>query len=936
MSASNNPFANIGFPPKTSPQSSRSGTPASSTLSNSTSATKNSTSDSFSNLVSFGRNKQNTNNLSLLEQQQLLEAQRRKDEEEKQRQMDQLFGGASSGGNSSTNNFWSQLEGNVTAPDSSKPSGYEEEDILAGFTAETPVDNSSYYPPPSRPESNLSNKLGKMRMVSPEMVNNDHGLNDFFGARPSSTKTPMAATDPLEDLMSLPTSKPTPTQSFDPFDVESLASRGHTPQNTRSAPRTQIDDEFDILGDLGKPVDQITPRPTPSPRPVESPQEKASQPQTTGDPRNSAIAEIMDMGFSAEQAKEALANTDTGLDVQTAIGYILDSAHRKSKQQKASSREERSDRPSRPHDDRERAPSNDDESVPAWARTSNRAPPAVADIGGAFLKSAGSLWNAGKKRVEKTIAEFHADLADGGGDPNTPKWLRERQIREQLEARGAKGITRNDRPPVDEKKRSPNEPTAEDPSITDEALMLEMGTGPPPPRNRRAEQSRSPAPLGPSSSSSRTSPALSQREQVQLERQRAFEAAIAAKERELAERQRQSRTASAIPDSSSRKAVLADPEPTAYVSRNRRRPPPASSSSKPATPDVDLFNGTQDPLPSNNPFAKDLAAEKSRSRHQTPQLRSPAPCPSPRPKAVPRAIPSLPPNTLSISAAARQKGTEAFKRGDYTAAQTFYTSSLTPIPSPHPLRIILLTNRALSTFKLGDPKAALVDIEEIVQLIGSSRGEGENIELDGQQKEMKDYWSKAVTRRAECLEQLERWKEAKEAWELAIGAGVGGAVASSGKRRCENALRPKPAPSSRPTPKPTPKPTPRPSAPAADSTAVKALKDRNRDDAARDAEKFALHDQVQAKIDNWKNGKEGNLRALIAGLDTVLWPGCNWTKVGMGQLLEPKKVKIAYMKGIGKVHPDKVGFPGSAGMMGGEVLIEEIDFTRCDDGTEDD
>ena len=67
-----------------------------------------------------------------------------------------------------------------------------------------------------------------------------------------------------------------------------------------------------------------------------------------------------------------------------------------------------------------------------------------------------------------------------------------------------------------------------------------------------------------------------------------------------------------------------------------------------------------------------------------------------------------------------------------------------------------------------------------------------------------------------------------------------------------------------------------------------------------------LADAVSARLVAWKGGKEGNLRALLASLDTVLWEGAGWKKIGMADLVLPNKVKINYMKGIGKCHPDKV------------------------------
>ncbi|KAI4213081.1 MAG: hypothetical protein LQ351_004235 [Letrouitia transgressa] len=89
--------------------------------------------------------------------------------------------------------------------------------------------------------------------------------------------------------------------------------------------------------------------------------------------------------------------------------------------------------------------------------------------------------------------------------------------------------------------------------------------------------------------------------------------------------------------------------------------------------------------------------------------------------------------------------------------------------------------------------------------------------------------------------------------------------------------------------------------------ALTRLRAANLEAERLDDEKFALADQVSERVAAWRSGKEGNLRALLASLDTVLWEEAGWKKVGMGELIVPSKVKVAYMKGIAKVHPDKVG-----------------------------
>jgi hypothetical protein len=183
---------------------------------------------------------------------------------------------------------------------------------------------------------------------------------------------------------------------------------------------------------------------------------------------------------------------------------------------------------------------------------------------------------------------------------------------------------------------------------------------------------------------------------------------------------------------------------------------------------------------------------------------------------------------------------------------------------------------------------------------------------------MRDFYGKALMRKAEALEHLEKWTEAAGVWHIAIAAGIGGATSIRGRDRCEKASAPQTA-----APKPRPATTaPRantapPSAglqrPAVSSAtsaeAVKKLRAANAAAEKADDEKFALYDQVEARLASWKGGKADNLRALLQSLDAVLWPEAGWKKVGMSDLVMPNKVKIIYMKAIAKVHPDKVSRP---------------------------
>ncbi|EMR70508.1 putative uba ts-n domain-containing protein [Eutypa lata UCREL1] len=208
------------------------------------------------------------------------------------------------------------------------------------------------------------------------------------------------------------------------------------------------------------------------------------------------------------------------------------------------------------------------------------------------------------------------------------------------------------------------------------------------------------------------------------------------------------------------------------------------------------------------------------------------------------------------------------------------------------------------------PKQAVEDANAVIGIVGPSRGEGEKVALpDGEQRDMKDLYGKALSRKAEALEQMEKWSEAGDIWQQCVEAGVGGTNAITGRQRCQKALAPKPKPTPRPIQ--ATKPRPKPSAmadlgPQKSSEAVQRLRDANKAAETADEEKFALGEKVDGRISAWRDGKRDNLRALLGSLDQVLWEGSGWKKVGLHELVIANKVKIHYMKAIAKCHPDKL------------------------------
>jgi hypothetical protein len=537
---------------------------------------------------------------------------------------------------------------------------------------------------------------------------------------------------------------------------------------------------------------------------------------------------------------------------------------------------------------------------------------AAATVGSNLFKTANSLWKTSQKKVQKAVADFQQE-----SDLSQPKWMREAAEREQEERKGAtEGRARRPKVTV--------------PEVTDEALMLESG-GRPPPRKAKVSEPRFP----PSSNSSRDQSPVMPRPPPERSTPR------------------WQQSVPADPKSRLSKQAIEEQSAQAYVSPSRRK---KATPQPQLTPEPDLlFSSSSQPKQAQSRPRPTQTTSRPTSR-ATPIPSKPSTPIQTRPKAPPRNIPSVSNIALQSSTQHRLAGTNHFKRGDYASAHQSYTSSLSALPDSHPIVIILLCNRALTALKTGIPREAVADADTALALIGPSRGDDETIDLGtgegGGKKEMKEFWGKALMRKAEALEQMEKWKEAGEVWKMCVEGGVGNATAIQGRTRCEKALAPKPASTPRPVvsrPKPKPKSAlSELGSQAPDSEAVERLRAANKAAEKADDEKFALADQVDEKISRWRDGKRDNLRALIGSLDMIMWEGSAWKKVGMHELVTNGKVKINYMKAIGKCHPDKVRLPHfnpsflvlyfwgmnlEGEMEMGMVLTRRIVATRCEHGS---
>ncbi|KAL9128765.1 MAG: hypothetical protein Q9217_002614 [Psora testacea] len=853
--------------------------------------------DSFANLVSFNASL-STKNLSLQEQQRLLQEQKTKQEDEKRRQFDNHFGVAHTisalpeASNSApptrfvspptytaTEEYGGQkLSRLINKPFAGIPDGdtqatsrtvmEDHADLLTALDSSVPIRKSHHMPAlvDSGTSDNASDHSGEVsRSVTPQ--------------RGDTSKAIIAD-----------------TEDDDPFGLGPVTASA----SAKSEAIGQTQDEDDVLGLLSRPVSDF-PQPGPT-RAVESNAPSA----IPSDPFDRAIAELVDMGFSLDMSKTALESTQSRTDVQAAVGWLLNQAHENSRKEKQRQGSRRRDLSSEPYIRRapsRRKSSGSGGSRPSWMKeqgrtgsTKNRQEskslaksekdPAqlASELGNNFIKTANSLWKTGAKKLNQAVADFNVDV-----DPSHPKWMRE--VQGEATSRKKQSQQRNqevtDHNSIDAGESSRKTPTAPRGRVTDEALLLEVGDARP---QRKHQTTSLKADSLPTYQDDLTKPRQP----------------MPANYKDPAPQQPKLKQQAQPRDPSGRlnRQAVEEEAAQAYISPARRRKP---------TPKPTLAESEPE-------FFSD--ASKTASRPLAPESRAARAAPVPprtcsntafptRPPPPRRRISPISPSAIQQSTLARQAGTAAFKRGDYAQATIHYTTSLSALPASHPLTMPILTNRALSHLKTGDPKACIADAKTTLELIGPSRGVGETIDLGGGEgvKSMDTYWGKAMTRQAEALEQLERWIDAAASWRACVEAGVGGATSMAGRNRCENATKPKPIGPVENLPARSlarPALSDLPPITGQSAEAVSRLRAAKIADDKLDDEKFALADQVDARVMKWRAGKEGNLRALLSSLESVLWEDAAWKKVGMGDLLLPAKVKIMYMKGIAKVHPDKL------------------------------
>lgn len=197
---------------------------------------------------------------------------------------------------------------------------------------------------------------------------------------------------------------------------------------------------------------------------------------------------------------------------------------------------------------------------------------------------------------------------------------------------------------------------------------------------------------------------------------------------------------------------------------------------------------------------------------------------------------------------------------------------------------------------------------------------------------LRDAYSKALLRRAQAGEMLEKWVPALKDWSLLEryekeqGSGAASGFknmksAQDGIKRCRGMMGSDrggsgsgagagPGSTASARRATASRQAAKTAAASAVSKAEQAGRDRvraaNAAQAAEEAEADSLKDSIDARVNAWKAGKETNIRALLSSLENVVWESLGWKKVGMHEVITDAQVKKAYTRAMIKLHPDKV------------------------------
>lgn len=614
------------------------------------------------------------------------------------------------------------------------------------------------------------------------------------------------------------------------------------PQPQKASVGNLLDDDF---------TDAFTPQPEPEPlrktepepqpkRPIS--RESATSPaQRLDSGRDSVLAGLVDIGFSVDASNKAI--DQVGPDLQGCVNFIM-----RSNELTPSNKRVQSPRyPPRPSASQQGSQGQSD-----FSNT-------LQDLSTDMFKKASWFLAKSKESVSKNIEQFQ-NSRDRTGQKQMPAWMRQQsEYKERALERKKDGTSYEDYGSDAE-------------NIDEEEIQRIM----------RLQKQRE-----------------KERHRQRLEKLKEGFSGSKSKDGSLSPQPPMPRRPSLTSTSrSQRQDPPAEPRPVSQpVQPSQPEPqyqPEAKKHSQPQ-PEEDLL-GLGD-----TPSQRFKASQSNDVAYTSPARRRPA-----KSSSKPRNTTSEALNAFQQSdyETFKQKGTESFTNGNYDDAFNAYNKCLESLPQKHELRIVIMSNLAITNIKLGNYKLAKQQCDDGIALVGDNFND-ENWTLND--KSIKYWYIKLLTRKAESLEMLENFTDSLECYiELVSKHGVTEKKIMDAKRRVNNIINP---------PKPVSKKPARltSSTPVSDSNAqVQKIRKQNLEEKRQEELKLKLHDQVHEKVQAWSSGKEDNLRNLLMSLSDVLpqrlgFPFVNEKKITINDLMLTKKVKINYMKVISAIHPDKLG-----------------------------
>ncbi|GME73244.1 unnamed protein product [Ambrosiozyma monospora] len=473
-------------------------------------------------------------------------------------------------------------------------------------------------------------------------------------------------------------------------------------------------------------------------------------PASESDLKDEALAELIDMGFPIERANAALDSTESGHDINGAISYLMNEAHAKTRPAQHTSR-------SNSH----YSEHGDQEDLGAM----------VSDLSTEFMNKASLFFNTGRKKLQEGLDMYKQQQFEKSN--NQPAWMRNQE----------KYKANSMHLPGDEDEEEMDPETMR--RLVEQQRLKE--------KKLRAEKERA-----------IKEDLLKRQHEASMQRQQQHQSSVfdAPKPR----RRPASRTSSTA--SSSRQHT-----PVPSSSGSQHNSPSASTTSSPSTAStrphvaqpqptkakradealLDMLNApivTKTPPPSrldrlrNSNVDSEQVYTSSKRRGASNRSRTSTPASSSSSSVK---LPQVPISDAQKSRfiSARTEANDLFKKGDFPRALELFETSLSALPSGHPFQIIAYSNLATVYSKTGNSKLQLESADKGLALI---RSISENVkELDSvtieDDKSVKSFWVKLVSRKAESLEHLEKYQDALAAYNLLIENGSASKPIMDGRRR---------------------------------------------------------------------------------------------------------------------------------------------------------